>query len=180
MFCSKPLPPFTYELLYILNRDQLERFSIVCRPLKNLIERYFHSKPYRVFESLWTRGGSCALFHKGVQWYPNRDDNSVQQFLLQLCAELTMELYGTDHGILSQQYSRNQIEPSSSQFISKENVPDKEISLRVAVGADSLSGGQGHKHCNCVQGCKTGKCNCRSLGRLCNSRCHNSTSCKNK
>ncbi|KAI1700841.1 short chain dehydrogenase domain-containing protein [Ditylenchus destructor] len=87
---------------------------------------------------------------------------------------------GTDHGILSQQYSRNQIEPSSSQFISNENVPDKEISLRAAVGADSLSGGQGHKHCNCVQGCKTRKCNCRSLGRLCNSRCHNSTSCKNK
>ncbi|KAI1695169.1 putative SCAN domain-containing protein 3-like [Ditylenchus destructor] len=87
---------------------------------------------------------------------------------------------GTDHGILSQQYSRNQIEPSSSQFVSKENVPDKEISLRTAVGADLLSGGQGHKHCNCLQGCKTGKCNCRSLGRLCNSRCHNSTSCKNK
>ncbi|KAI1726532.1 hypothetical protein DdX_03254 [Ditylenchus destructor] len=87
---------------------------------------------------------------------------------------------GTDDGILSQQYSRNQIEPSSSQFVSKENVPDKEISLRTAVGADSLSGGQGHKHCNCLQGCKTGKCNCRSLGRLCNSRCHNSTSCKNK
>ncbi|KAI1697634.1 hypothetical protein DdX_18381 [Ditylenchus destructor] len=87
---------------------------------------------------------------------------------------------GTDHGILSQQYSRNQIEPSSSQFVSKENVPDKEISLRTAVGADSLSGGQGYKHCNCLQGCKTGKCNCRSLGRLCNSRCHNSTSCKNK
>ncbi|KAI1700836.1 KRAB-A domain-containing protein 2-like [Ditylenchus destructor] len=87
---------------------------------------------------------------------------------------------GTDHGILSQQYSRNQIEPSSSQFVSKENVPDKEISLRAAVGADSLSGGQGYKHCSCLQGCKTGKCHCRSLGRLCNSRCHNSTSCKNK
>ncbi|KAI1729216.1 hypothetical protein DdX_01442 [Ditylenchus destructor] len=87
---------------------------------------------------------------------------------------------GTDHGILSQQYSRNQIEPSSSQFVSKENVPDKEISLRAAVGADSLDSGQGHKHCNCVQGCKTGKCNCRTLGRLCNNRCHNSTSCKNK
>ncbi|KAI1703680.1 hypothetical protein DdX_14732 [Ditylenchus destructor] len=87
---------------------------------------------------------------------------------------------GTDNGILSQQYSRNQIEPSSPQFVSKENVPDKEISLRATVGADSLSGGQGHKHCNCFRGCVTGKCNCRSLGRLCNSRCHNSTSCKNK
>ncbi|KAI1712428.1 integrase core domain-containing protein [Ditylenchus destructor] len=87
---------------------------------------------------------------------------------------------GTDHGILSQQYSRNQIEPSSSQFVSEENVPDKEISLRAAVGAYSLSGGQGYKHCSCLQGCKTGKCNCRSLGRRCNSRCHNSTCCKNK
>ncbi|KAI1698731.1 KRAB-A domain-containing protein 2 [Ditylenchus destructor] len=42
------------------------------------------------------------------------------------------------------------MKPSSSQFVSKENVPDKEISLRTAVGADSLSGGQGHKHCNCL------------------------------
>ncbi|KAI1716210.1 hypothetical protein DdX_07244 [Ditylenchus destructor] len=73
---------------------------------------------------------------------------------------------GTDHGILSQQYSRNQIEPSSSQFISKENVQDKEISLRAAVGADSLNGGQRYKHCNCLQGCKTGKCNCRFEGKV--------------
>ncbi|KAI1698203.1 putative SCAN domain-containing protein 3-like [Ditylenchus destructor] len=87
---------------------------------------------------------------------------------------------GTGAGILKEKYTRNQIEPSSSQFVSKESVPDKEISLRTAVGADSLSGGQGYKHCNCLQGCKTGKCNCRSHGRLCNSRCHNSTSCKNK
>ncbi|KAI1717241.1 DUF236 repeat domain-containing protein [Ditylenchus destructor] len=68
---------------------------------------------------------------------------------------------GTGAGILKEKYTRNQIEPSSSQFVSKESVPDKEISLRTAVGADSLSGGQGY-------------------GRLCNSRCHNSTSCKNK
>ncbi|KAI1691794.1 hypothetical protein Ddc_24049 [Ditylenchus destructor] len=58
----------------------------------------------------------------------------------------------------SQKYCRNQIEPSSSQFISMETVPNKEISLRTAVGADSLSGGQGHTHCNCMLGCKTGKC----------------------
>ncbi|KAI1696679.1 hypothetical protein DdX_18923 [Ditylenchus destructor] len=61
MSCSKPLPPFTYDLLCYLNRDQLERFSIICRPLKNIIDRYFHSKPYRIFDFLHIRGGSYAL-----------------------------------------------------------------------------------------------------------------------
>ncbi|KAI1702775.1 hypothetical protein DdX_15285 [Ditylenchus destructor] len=80
MSCSKPLPPFTYELLCFMNRDQLERFSIICRPLKNLIQRYFHSKPYRVFRCLNIRGRSYALSHNAVQWHPNRDDYNVQQF----------------------------------------------------------------------------------------------------
>ncbi|KAI1704209.1 hypothetical protein Ddc_16247 [Ditylenchus destructor] len=83
---SKPLPPFTFEVLCCLNRDQLERLSIVCRPLKNFIERYFHSKPYRIFGRLEICGGSYALFHYAIphhyapQWHPNRDDYSVQQF----------------------------------------------------------------------------------------------------
>ncbi|KAI1704214.1 hypothetical protein Ddc_16252 [Ditylenchus destructor] len=81
MSCSKPLPPFNFDVLYYLNRDELERFTIVCRPLKNFIERYFHSKPYRVFSNLRIRGGSYALFHKNVDWHPNRDGYSVQQFL---------------------------------------------------------------------------------------------------
>ncbi|KAI1708983.1 hypothetical protein Ddc_14068 [Ditylenchus destructor] len=81
MSCSKPLPPFVCDSLYYLNRNQLERFSIVCRPLKNFIDRYLHSKPYRVFDELWIRGGSYALIHNNVQWHPNRDDYSVQQFL---------------------------------------------------------------------------------------------------
>ncbi|KAI1692222.1 hypothetical protein DdX_21380 [Ditylenchus destructor] len=81
MSCSKPLPPFTFDLLCYLNRNQLERFSIVCRPLKNFIDRYFHAKPYRVFDGLNIRGGSYRLKHKYVQWHPNRDDYSAQQFL---------------------------------------------------------------------------------------------------
>ncbi|KAI1710921.1 hypothetical protein Ddc_13182 [Ditylenchus destructor] len=86
MSCSKSVPPFTFDTLYYLNRDQLERFSIVCRPLKNFIERYFHSKPYRVFDLLYIRGGSYALVHNDVRFHPNRDDYSVQQFLAgQIC-----------------------------------------------------------------------------------------------
>ncbi|KAI1715184.1 hypothetical protein Ddc_11114 [Ditylenchus destructor] len=81
MSCSKPLPPFTFDLLCYLNRDQLERFSIVCRPLKNFIDRYFHSKPYRVFDELRIRRGCYALIQNGVQWHPNRDDYTAQQFL---------------------------------------------------------------------------------------------------
>ncbi|KAI1697491.1 hypothetical protein Ddc_19678 [Ditylenchus destructor] len=78
---SKHLPPFIFDLLCYLNRDHLERYSIVSRPLKNFIERYFNSKPYRIFDRLEIRGGSYALIHNDVQWHPNRDDYSVQQFL---------------------------------------------------------------------------------------------------
>ncbi|KAI1694251.1 hypothetical protein Ddc_22220 [Ditylenchus destructor] len=81
MSCSKPLPPFVCDLLYFLNRNQLERFSIVCRPLKNFIDRYLHTKPYRVFDCLDIRGGSYALRHNNVRWHPNQDDYSAQQFL---------------------------------------------------------------------------------------------------
>ncbi|KAI1704207.1 hypothetical protein Ddc_16245 [Ditylenchus destructor] len=78
----KPLPPFTFYVLCYLNRDQLERFSIVCRPLKNLINRYFQSKPYRVFDRLLISEGGYALEHNDVHWHPNRDDYSLQQFLV--------------------------------------------------------------------------------------------------
>ncbi|KAI1691845.1 hypothetical protein DdX_21605 [Ditylenchus destructor] len=78
---SKPVSPFVFDVLCYLNRDQLERFSIVCRSLKNIIERYFHSKPNRNFDELIIHGGRYALFHNGVQWHPNRDDYSAQQFL---------------------------------------------------------------------------------------------------
>ncbi|KAI1692579.1 hypothetical protein Ddc_23531 [Ditylenchus destructor] len=81
MSCSKPLPPFVCDSLYYLNRDQLERFTIVCRPLKNFIERYFHSKPYRIFDNLFIRRGLYLFHYKGVYWHPNRDGYSVQQFL---------------------------------------------------------------------------------------------------
>ncbi|KAI1707735.1 hypothetical protein DdX_12290 [Ditylenchus destructor] len=86
MSCSKPVPPFIFDVLCYLNRDQLERFSIVCRSLKNLIERYFSSKPYRLFDDLFIRGGSYLLRYNGAFWHPNRDDYSLQQFFArQLC-----------------------------------------------------------------------------------------------
>lgn len=50
---------------------------------------------------------------------------------------------GTVGGKLKQLYARNQIEPCPSNFIKVEDVPDKVITLREAVGTDSLSGKQG-------------------------------------
>ncbi|KAI1697348.1 hypothetical protein DdX_18542 [Ditylenchus destructor] len=77
--CS--LPPVIFEVLYYLNRDQLERFSIVCRPFKNFIERHLGSKPYRIFDQLLIYGGMHFLVHNNVRWHPNRNDYSAQQFL---------------------------------------------------------------------------------------------------
>ncbi|KAI1710930.1 hypothetical protein Ddc_13192 [Ditylenchus destructor] len=81
MSCSKPLPPFTFDVLCYLSRDQLEQFTIVCRPMKYFIDRYFHSKPYRVFDELYIRGGSYDLRHNLVQLHPNDYHLNVQQFL---------------------------------------------------------------------------------------------------
>ncbi|KAI1695229.1 hypothetical protein DdX_19700 [Ditylenchus destructor] len=108
--------------------------------------------------------------------------NYVQRYSMMI-SNGEEKLFRGNQEIVKREQSTLLSQPNRAKLVTirlKENVPDKEISLRAAVGADSLSGGQGHKHCNCVQGCKTGKCNCRSLGRLCNSRCHNNTSCKNK
>ncbi|KAI1700856.1 hypothetical protein Ddc_17904 [Ditylenchus destructor] len=90
MSCSKPVPkpksvpPYIlFDSLYYLNRDQLERFSIVCRSLKNFIDRYFQSTAIRVFDQLDICGGTYALIHNGVKWNPNHNSNhnSIQQFL---------------------------------------------------------------------------------------------------
>ncbi|KAI1699797.1 hypothetical protein DdX_17086 [Ditylenchus destructor] len=90
---SKPLPLFTFDVLYYLNRDQLERFSIVCRALKNFIQRYFHSKPYRIFDYLRIRGVAYALRHNFAYWHPNRDDYSVQQFLAGQKCNINIQAY---------------------------------------------------------------------------------------
>ena len=40
--------------------------------------------------------------------------------------------------------------------------------------------GQGHIHCSCRSGCKTGKCKCKRKNILCNFICHASLSCANE
>jgi len=87
---------------------------------------------------------------------------------------------GTKAGILPQKFFRNQFEPCENNFLSTNDVPDAECPFRAAVGKESVTGTQGHKHCTCISGCKTKKCVCKNLAMLCNSRCHQSNPCNNK
>lgn len=88
---------------------------------------------------------------------------------------------GTKHGVLTQLFARNQLEPCSSQLMNIADVPEGEIkSVRTVAAEESTSGGQGHVHCNCTTRCMNNRCKCRKEGRICNSRCHNSLCCSNK
>ena len=61
-----------------------------------------------------------------------------------------------------------------------ENKP-KVQSIRTALAAISMMGGQGHIHCSCTTLCDTARCTCKKANLLCNSRCHKSnTCCSNK
>ncbi len=55
----------------------------------------------------------------------------------------------------------------------------KQISIREALRAISMLGGQGFFFCNCKGNCNKNGCKCRKNGRQCNSKCHPcSTACE--
>ena len=87
---------------------------------------------------------------------------------------------GTEHGRLDGLFSINQLEPTSSAFITIGQVPSTSaVSVR---GAARAAGGkkQGFVGCSCQKQCSTKHCSCVRAGMLCNSKCHSSTQCKNK
>ena len=54
------------------------------------------------------------------------------------------------------------------------------IGIRKIAGACSHAGGQGYLRCSCAGDCLNGRCKCRRLGFICNSRCHpKSSKCAN-
>ncbi|XP_028147627.2 uncharacterized protein LOC114341037 [Diabrotica virgifera virgifera] len=86
---------------------------------------------------------------------------SDQRNLLAIVTEITeKKLYklGTKYGILNQLYSRNQFTVCKEKFISIEEIPDTEISLRECARKSSNCGGQGYSRCGCKDGCKSDKC----------------------
>lgn len=87
---------------------------------------------------------------------------------------------GTKTGKLKQYYTRNEFDVCKQKFLSIEEVPNEEKSLREIVSQVSLTGGQGYKRCTCKGTCETKKCKCRFSKVLCNSKCHGSNPCRNK
>ncbi|KAH7708082.1 KRAB-A domain-containing protein 2-like [Aphelenchoides avenae] len=87
---------------------------------------------------------------------------------------------GTSTGVLDRSYARNQFDPRAQSFLMVDDVPQKEVALRTAAGADSLGGAQGMFHCMCTADCRTARCKCVRAGRACGSRCHKSNTCANK
>lgn len=93
------------------------------------------------------------------------------------------ELYklGTRDGILKKLYSRSEFDVCKQLFLDVKDIPtDKEISLRSAATSSSVGTGQGFFRCHCTKHCATNICKCKKNKVLCNSKCHNSMSCKNK
>ena len=87
---------------------------------------------------------------------------------------------GTEHGVLSQMYVRSQLEPSVEKLFNVADVPSRTVSLREAARSSSIGLGQGFFKCTCTTGCNNKRCKCKKADKICNSRCHNSNSCKNK
>ena len=75
--------------------------------------------------------------------------------------------------------ARSQIESINFSGLKDHQVPDKELSLREIVRAQSVCGGQGFKRCQCKTKCKTSRCSCRKAGLHCTSACHNHIGCDN-
>ena len=87
---------------------------------------------------------------------------------------------GTKEGELERIYSRNEFSLADSSFIDLSDVPiSTSLSLRHA-SAVTTGAKQGFVMCHCKRYCDTKRCKCRSKEVLCNSKCHNSSTCKNK
>jgi hypothetical protein len=86
---------------------------------------------------------------------------------------------GTSQGFLPQMFARNQFEPTSTNFLSPNHVPNKKTTIRTTAIGISPSGGQGFFHCSCQTGCENDRCKCRKNTRVCNSKCHGNRGCRN-
>ncbi|KAJ8953312.1 hypothetical protein NQ318_012106, partial [Aromia moschata] len=88
---------------------------------------------------------------------------------------------GTEHGILQKLYCRSEFDVCTQKFLEVADVKqDTEISLRTAAPRPSGGTGQGFLEMRCIKNCSTNRCKCKKIMMLCNSKCHQSTPCKNK
>lgn len=86
---------------------------------------------------------------------------------------------GTKHGKLEKLYSRNEFQLAPHKFMKISDVPDGKLSVRQEAMIASGSK-QGFVKCGCSKGCNNKSCSCAKKKLKCNSKCHNSSACKNK
>ena len=108
------------------------------------------------------------------------DSRSILGAIMEV--DLTKDLYriGIKYGILNSWYARNQFSTCTEDTVNIADVPSVNISLRERAGKASLFGGQGYPSCNWKTSRRSNLCSFRKSNKLCNSKCHNSLSCKNK
>src|SRR5215510_14467120 len=80
---------------------------------------------------------------------------------------------------LTRLYARNEFTSADNNLIDVHDMPSYSLSLRSASMTTSGSK-QGFARCNCKRYCIDKKCKCLSKNIKCNSKCHSSSSCKNK
>lgn len=86
---------------------------------------------------------------------------------------------GTSSGIIQKYYARNEFQMSDTSFLNVQDVPEKEIPLR-KIAANETNSKQGFVKCACKNYCGNKRCICNKKGIKCNSKCHSSSTCKNK
>lgn len=77
---------------------------------------------------------------------------------------------GTRSGIIKGKLARNQVEFVRFSGLKLDDVPQKQLSIREIVRAQSVCGGQGFRRCHCNSSSK--RCSCVKGGLHCNSACH--------
>lgn len=82
--------------------------------------------------------------------------------------------------MLNQLYTKNKFANCKETFMSVNNVPEVHVTIRECAREESHLGGQGFKHRNCTGECNSNRCKCKKSNVLCNLKCRNSFTCKNK
>lgn len=73
---------------------------------------------------------------------------------------------GTTKGKLQYYYSIIQITICKKMFVSVDEVPDIQLSLREVAWLFLNLGGQGYDRCTCGQKCETRRCKCKAAGHF--------------
>ena len=85
---------------------------------------------------------------------------------------------GTRDGILNNEYSRNQFDLCSNNFIQPDSIPSSTITQTAAMRNASF-GIVGGAFCRC-KFCKTYRYPCKRASRSCNTKCQKGQKCFNK